>query len=464
MFKQTFLVAVLWTFASSTIVLAQSSDKLGLLIPTLYGPGGLTVDSVKPLPPNNELHTAHFNGSFQARFTQFNIALATTLSALPLPSPASGFTYNYDPASGGYTLSTQSFGPILAERAETIGRRKFSFGLSYQRFTFDSIEGVDLNNVPAVYTHDNASPPPSGRADVITTANNIRAKFDQYTFLYTSGLTDWLDFSLAFPLVTADLKVVSDATIQRVGTGNDTGVHFFATGSDLNDPANQGSQKQFVRSRRRNGIGDVVIRLKGRVHKWERASLAVGMDLRLPTGDAENLLGTGTAGFKPFVAYSYRFKRVSPHVNLGYQWNGKSILAGEFETIPLGEKTIPRVGNQPISEVRFGSKKGLPDQFLYIAGVDYGLTTRLSLAFDFVGQRVTDSPRLQTTTFTALDNVTTFRDIGFKSTSFNQTNGAAGLKVNPFLNLLINFNLLFKLDDNGLRDKLTPLVGVTYTF
>ena len=46
-----------------------------------------------------------------------NIALATTLSALPLPSPASGFTYSYDPASGGYTLSTQSFGPILAERA-----------------------------------------------------------------------------------------------------------------------------------------------------------------------------------------------------------------------------------------------------------------------------------------------------------------------------------------------------------
>jgi len=144
MFKQTFLVAVLCTL-SSTIVLAQSNDKLGLLIPTLYGPGGLTVDSVKPLPPNNELHTAHFNGSFQARFTQFNIALATTLSALPLPSPASGFTYSYDAASGGYTLSTQSFGPILAERAETIGRRKFSFGLSYQRFTFDSIEGIDLS-------------------------------------------------------------------------------------------------------------------------------------------------------------------------------------------------------------------------------------------------------------------------------------------------------------------------------
>src|SRR5207247_11272132 len=165
-----------------------------------------THERSKLLPPNTDLHPAHFNGSFQAKFTQFNIALATTLSALPLPSPASGFTYNYDPASGGYTLSTRSFGPILAERAETIGRRKFSFGLSYQRFTFDSIEGVDLNNVPAVYTHDNASPPPSGRADVLTTANNIRAKFDQYTFLYTSGLTDWLEFSRAISLVPASLN------------------------------------------------------------------------------------------------------------------------------------------------------------------------------------------------------------------------------------------------------------------
>lgn len=464
MFKRTFLVAVLWTIASSTIVLAQINDKLGLLIPTLYGPGGLTVDSVKPIPPNNELHTGHFNGSFQERFTQFNVALASTLSALPLPSPASGFTYSYDPASGGYTLSTQSFGPILAERAETIGRRKFSFGLSYQRFSFDHIEGIDLNNVPAVFTHDEPTPPPSGRADVITTINSIKATFDQYTFLYTSGLTDWLDFSMAFPMVTADLRVVSDATIQRIGTGSDTAVHFFATGSDLNNPANQGSQKEFVRSGRRNGIGDIVIRLKGRLHKWERAGLALGMDFRLPSGDAENLLGTGAVGFKPFVAYSYRFKRFSPHLNLGYQWNGKSILAGGFETVTLAEKTIPGVGNQPISEVRFGSKKSLPDQFLYIVGVDYGLTSRLSLAFDFVGQRVTASPRLQTTTFTALDNVTTFRDLTFTSGAFNQTNGAAGLKVNPFRSLLVNFNLLFKLDDNGLRDKLTPLVGVTYTF
>ena len=30
--------------------------------------------------------------------------------------------------------------------------------------------------------------------------------------------------------------------------------------------------------------------------------------------------------------------------------------------------------------------------------------------------------------------------------------------------LLIDVNLLFKLDENGLRDKVTPLVGLEYTF
>ena len=40
--------------------------------------------------------------------------------------------------------------------------------------------------------------------------------------------------------------------------------------------------------------------------------------------------------------------------------------------------------------------------------------------------------------------------------------GAVGLKLNLFEELLVDFNLLFKLNDNGLRDKITPLVGLEY--
>jgi hypothetical protein len=35
--------------------------------------------------------------------------------------------------------------------------------------------------------------------------------------------------------------------------------------------------------------------------------------------------------------------------------------------------------------------------------------------------------------------------------------------VNPIGTLLVTFNLLVKLDSGGLRDRVTPLIGVSFT-
>ena len=56
-------------------------------------------------------------------------------------------------------------------------------------------------------------------------------------------------------------------------------------------------------------------------------------------------------GAKPFAALSFIYKRFSPHINLGYQWNGDSLLSGDVGT---------------------GRKEDLPDQLLYVAGIDIG--------------------------------------------------------------------------------------------
>ena len=39
-----------------------------------------------------------------------------------------------------------------------------------------------------------------------------------------------------------------------------------------------------------------------------------------------------------------------------------------------------------------------------------------------------------------------------------------GFKLNVVESLLIDVNLLFNLDNNGLRDKITPLIGFEYAF
>jgi len=206
MSKKVVLLAAGCVIAAAT---ARSDDRLAFLIPNLYGPEGLKVNSTALLP-SGETHSAHFNSAFQAEFTQFNIALAAQLAAIPLPSPASGFTYSLDPGLGVLKRSTQSFGPIYTERADTIGKHKFSVGINYQRFAFDTIEGVDLGAVPAVFTHDNAPTalPVSGRSDVVGTRNSIDIAVDQATALFTLGLLDRLDISLAVPMIRVDMTVV----------------------------------------------------------------------------------------------------------------------------------------------------------------------------------------------------------------------------------------------------------------
>lgn len=430
------LLAAAWALLNVGAAHAQERPRLAFLIPTLYGPEGLKVDSAARLP-SGETHSAHFNSAFQAEFTQFNIALASQLAAVPLPSPASGFTYSMDPGLGVWKRSTQSFGPIFAERAETIGRGKLSMGFNYQSFAFDTLEGLSLDALPAVFTHDN--PAPGGRADVVATTNSIDVAVQRFTALFTYGVADRLDLSVAVPLVGVDLTVASDARIDRIGTSASPATHFY---DDPEAPGGFGSQRRFSRSGSASGIGDVLARLKGTVLKAGHAGLALGADVRFPTGDEEDLLGSGAWGAKPFLALSFAWGKAAPHLNLGYEWNGKSVLAGDVVT---------------------GEKKRLPDQILYAAGVDVGLDEKLTVAFDVVGRRVIDSPRLRSRTFTALDGRTTLPDIHFVRGSFNVTDAAVGLKFNLVGKLLLDMNVLVNLDRAGLRDRVTPLFGLEYS-
>jgi hypothetical protein len=429
------VLAVGLVLGGSALASAQSPPKLARIIPELFGPDGLKVDSRAKLPDGSD-HSAHFNSAFQAEFTQFNIALASQLAAIPLPSPASGFTYTFDSSLGVFQRTTESFGPILAERAETIGRKKLTFGITYQYFSFDSIEGVDLGSVPAVFTHDSANLG-GGRSDVVTTSNSIASSVNQSVIFMTYGLANRLDLSVAVPFVTTDLAVRSDANIQRVGTSTSPATHFYDDGlGDL------GTERVYAQSGHASGIGDLVFRLKGAPLRGQAAALALGVDVRVPTGDEENFLGLGAYGVRPFLAASFAQGRVAPHVNVAYLWNGKSVLAGNVET---------------------GEKKDMPNQLTYAVGFDVGAAKRLTLAFDFLGTYVFDSPRLVREVFTAA-NGQSFPQITFVTESYSLANGSAGLKFNPVGRLLIDVNVLFKLDSSGLRDNVTPLVGIEYAF
>ncbi len=421
--------------AQSPYNLATPVRNLATLFTDLYGPNGLIVDSEATLP-GEQPHSAHFNSDFQADFSQFSTALVAQLVSVPLPSPASGFTYRFDSSLGVFQRTTQSFGPILTERAETIGAGRFAFGFAVQRFTFDTVEGLDLRTVPAVFTHDNAALL-GGREDVVTTVNSIKATVNQSTAFMTYGVTDRFDVSVAVPVVSNSLEVVSDATIRRIGTTNPL-THFFRQSN-----GDVGVRRLFTAVGGATGVGDITVRLKATTMKGASSGVAVGLDVRVPTGDPMNLLGTGTTGVQPFVVWSDTFQKVSPHLNASYTWNGSSVLAGNPAT---------------------GQSADFPDQIGYAGGIDIGMNQHVTLVADLLGRWVIDAERLTQNTFHALDGKTTFPNIVFGPDSFNMMSGSIGMKINVVDRLLAQFNVLFALDQHGLRDKVTPLVGLQYTF
>jgi hypothetical protein len=183
--------------------------------------------------------------------------------------------------------------------------------------------------------------------------------------------------------------------------------------------------------------------MKSSLHKTESGGFALGLDVRMPTGDAMDLAGAGTVGLQPFGIWSATYNRVSPHVNAGYQWNGSSVLAGNPAT---------------------GVAEDFPDQASYVVGADVAVNSRLTVAFGVLGRYVMDAKRLKSETFYALDGKSTFPNIAFEEASFSELNGTIGMKANVFGRLLLNLNLAFSLDTHGLRDRVTPLIGIDYSF
>lgn len=418
-------------------------------MPQVYGQKGLLLE--------NPRHSAHFVSASLTEqggspgLAPIAVAVGTELSLQNFASPASGVIFSLDRSLGVVTRSSESYGPIWSERAETIGRHRIYFAGTYQYYGFSTLDDFDLKKIPAVYAHAEfpiAGQIPEFEKDFITTLNRIDLKVHQFTLYSTFGLTNRIDVSVSVPILDVRLGVTSQAHIVRIAPADPNGLgaepitgeyHYF----NAADPVGS-VDKTFTSFQTSSGIGDVTFRVKGTVLKRERAGVALGLDVRTPTGDERNFLGAGAPGVKPFLAASYR-ARVSPHANIGFQWNGSSILAGSVASNTEGK---------------------LPNQLFYSAGIDAGVTKRLTAAVDFVGQRLSSAVRLRQTTFvdpfgTAYPNVP---QTALVKEAYTLADLALGAKYSPFGNLLLTGNVLLRLNKAGLRATAVPLVGISYTF
>lgn len=442
-----------------------------------YGVLGCLNASAQQLPVSSTCpYTSHpnslaclipdFTTNGQGNLSGFNTTVAQVLGELPLAAPVSGVVIGFNKKLAVPEDITENLGTILTERGNTVGKYKLFAGFTYQRFVFNTVDGTKLSNLPIVFS----LPATSAANQIVGYAQNtLSANVTQYTGILAFGLTDRIDISAILPFQRVSLAggytTALEAQVPNTG-GTPTKTGTCPQSPAANTGICSGTAPPFVGrtvAGSASGIGDFILVAKGTAYNGERAKLAVGLETRFPTGDVFNLLGTGAYGVKPYAVFSYFWGRFTPHANLGYQWNGSSVL-----------RLNP-----------FGGNLRLPDTLDYSAGADVGIVKRkLSVVADLVGQRFYNAPRIipaaavtaggqnctvgvcipDTSTIPGPLQNAKLTSIGVNNSSYNVENMSVGLKWSPAGNLIISANVLLKLNDAGLRAKYVPLVGISYRF
>ncbi len=396
----------------------------------------------------------------------FGERLRAQFANFPLGSSTGGFTFSFDEASGIYTRSSTSFGPAFTERAATIGRRKVSVGVNYQHTSFDTFGGESLgdHSITFYLPHTDccaaAAPPPSPQfpgfeGDIMEAALRVDAKLDTFALFANYGVTDRLDLGVAIPISRVDLDANVRTRIVRLSTADNVLVHTFVEGQNV-------SEATFSRGATATGIGDIVVRTKYNFLREGNTGVSAGFDLRLPTGDEDDLLGLGTTQGKFYLILSSGNDRLSPHVNIGYTASGEGNRETEFLFEPLGAS----------------------DEFNYAGGVEFVAHPRLTILADFLGRTLIDAGdlELETKSFpfrvgttapitapiqTSVTNPLTgqpYSQLALQSGNLSLLLGSTGFKFNAANNLLVAANVLFPLSNKGLRDRLTFAFGLDYAF
>jgi hypothetical protein len=391
-------------------LLAQTEDEEGKLAAVLYD-----------VFPGDDAPSRGFVGS-----------ISSQLSSFPLGSSAGGFTWTFDTGTGAFVRASQSFGPLFAERALTVGRNKLNVGFNYQRATYDEIEELslrdgDLKRVAQV-------------GSVIATDElSLELNVDTAGFFANYGVTDLLDVGVAIPVVRVKANFA-----RRIRAFTPTGQEIM-----IDEPVREGRATA-------SGIGDVVVRGKFKLFDQPGGGLALGLDLRLPTGDEEDLLGLPGTQAKLFGIYSTAVGRVAPHVNIGYTFGSSNNKTSTPEAVRLQANA---------GTVDPFILLSLPDEFNYTGGADFAVHPRVTIVGDIVGRVVRSVLELEQTDSLGLGPQFQGIDINRDNlVNLNLTLASVGVKFNPVSNLLVTFNALFPITKGGLRDKFTPVFGLDWSF
>ena len=316
---------------------AQERGGLANLVSDLYGGDGITLV--------NPDHEAHFEAQGQQELLQLSDDISRNIAFAPFNSSASSIVFDFEQGVPVRTLD--SLGPVLLQRAKTIGAGRANFGVSYTRVDYQQFEGDDLKDLELELEHidccsANPTPPPpfdfdtpdgvigppgpTFELDTIVLDLDLELEQDIFAFFGTYGITDNWDVGAVVPVVHVEGSVRSRGRIRNFTEDDDMGPfgpnHEFTddpTAEDFPIDSNEDDA---------TGIGDILLRTKYNFleDQGDIPDMSVLGQLTLPTGDEDDLLGTGELGTLGLFILSQDFGRFTPHLNIGYE-----VFTGDVE-------------------------------------------------------------------------------------------------------------------------------------
>jgi hypothetical protein len=335
------------------------------------------------------------------------------VSTAPIGSSAGGFTFTFDPVTRAFERAAPSFGPMFGERAITAGVGRASFGINYIRATYDAFDGVSITDgsLQTVTLNAGATPVATGTAELTITTNTV--------VLFTNiALNQWFDAAVAVPFVNMHLS----------------GTH------QIGNEISEGTASA-------TGLGDIALRSKIRLYQRGQGGVALGVDLRIPTGDPEAMLGAGVSRTLVSGIWSTTAGAFAPHASFGFEYWGKAFQVYD----PLLQASI-NAGRHGVA---------------YDAGFEWAATDRLTVNGELMGRTLNDGGRLDYRDLAMLPNpfgITSASVATVDPRGLHRISVATGVKWNLSGTALLTANILVPVNDQGLRDHLTPVIGLDWGF
>jgi hypothetical protein len=328
-------------------------------------------------------------------------SLLINLTSAPIAASSGGFLYRLNSELGTVERASQTFGTLFVERALTSGAGNILFGVSATTASYGRLNGTDLQegSFLTVANRFRDEPQPF---DTEALTMNLRAS--TMTMFANVGVTDALDVGIVVPVARVNLD------------GERVNVY---RGSSFVQARAEGTA---------SGLTDIALRAKYSLLQTQIGSVAGAGEVRLPTGDEENLLGAGSMSWRLMAVASIESGIASLHANGGIVRGGLSdetFFSGALSVAVHPRATVTgEVIRRDVADLHGFTLAGAPHPT--VGGVDtYRLTNDLE----------------GTTLWTAI----------------------TGVKWNVGETLVVGGHLLWSMNERGLTARVTPTVALEYS-